>query len=100
MRSLTFVALLVLLSAACGGRIEGGGDDDSGANSGGDSGTGEGGSGGDSMDFPLCPGQPPTMGTACTPPGQVCVYPAVGSEPCEALACTDQGSWQPTPSGC
>jgi len=102
---------LLLLVTACGGRLEttdGGtpeSSSSSGSSSGGGSGSGgnsgSGGGSGGTNDFPVCPADPPTVGTSCSPAGssQGCAYVGPGTS-CQAFVCDASGEWKVAPQGC
>jgi hypothetical protein len=90
---------LVLLATACGGRLEApdGGTSSSGS-SGSSGGTSSGGSSGGG-DFPVCPADPPAVGTSCSPAGSRggCAYL---NGTCESFVCDGSGHWQSSTEGC
>jgi len=100
----------VVVLVACGGRIAGGGDGGAGptgsgsgssSSSSGAPGSGSGGGAPSSGDasFPVCPPDPPGVGTPCTVgPGQGCAY--VDGTACQSFVCDSNGDWQSTTAGC
>jgi hypothetical protein len=83
----------LLLATACGGRLE---TTDGGTSS---SGSGSGGTSSVDPDFPVCPSQPPAIGTSCSPAGGSagCAYL---SGTCESFVCDGSGHWQTSTEGC
>jgi hypothetical protein len=92
---------LLLLASACGGRLEtaDGGTSSSGSGSGGTSSGGSGGGASSGTDFPVCPAQPPVVGTSCGAAGSSagCAYL---SGTCESFVCDASGHWQTSTEGC
>jgi len=100
------------MALACGGRVGGdgdGGSEPSGSNGGSGSGASSGGAGSSSggpagsssgtVTVPLCPSEPPTVGTPCTGPGEEgCVY--VGGNGCHAFVCDPSSIWRVSSRGC
>ncbi len=91
---------VLLLVAACGGRVS---DPDAGTQGSTPPADTEGGSGsGGTMPrsgMP-CPILPPAIGDACyVPADTVCAY-LVNNLPCQATICDDTGHWQSTTDGC
>jgi hypothetical protein len=52
-------------------------------------------------DFPVCPAEPPRVGSACTMrPDQGCRYIDKSTGTCQALACDRAGHWQSVSGAC
>jgi len=90
------LAVAFAAAAACGGQVSGnpdGGTASSSSSSGGSSGGSGGGSGGQ---VPLCPVDPPAVGSTCASPGQGCAYLIDGQ--CEGYRCTSASGWKMDPT--
>ncbi len=92
------LAVALAAAAACGGQVSGNPDGGtaSSSSSGGSSGGSGGGSGGGSNPVPLCPVDPPTLGSTCSSPGQGCAYLIEGQ--CEGDRCTSASGWKTDPT--
>ena len=93
---ITWLSFVLLI--ACGGRVATTGEDGGPSASASSAYDDAGGS----NDFPICPPDPPAVGSACTiPSDQGCAYVVLSATTtCKAFVCDSSGHWQGAMGGC